>query len=59
MTFQEIADKAEDLRNQEMGIPDPSMLNYHAVIRMYRQILSDHSVLIRELASMLTKAEES
>lgn len=50
MTLQEVASKAEELREEANRIPSPTMGNYKVVLATYRRMLNDLLVLIRELA---------
>ncbi len=58
MTFEEIANKFEDLRVQSLKVPPGNFGNYKVVISEYKHILNDMIVLCRNLAQNLTPADE-
>ncbi len=58
MTFEEIANKADDLHLEIQTIPDANIHNYRSVIGNYKQVLSDMDILIRNLARNLQPADE-
>jgi hypothetical protein len=58
MTYEEIAAKAEALREELGIIPDPSINNYRSVISSVKQVMNDFAVLIRNLAQNLEPPNE-
>lgn len=57
MTFEEIAQRAEELRVERLKIPAVSYSNYKEVLKVYQHILNDLLVLVRNIAQNLTPAD--
>ena len=59
MTYEEIAAKAEGLREEALALPEASMSNYRGVLSAYKQMFNDLIVLTRELAKNLEPVNEA
>jgi len=57
MTFEEIANRAEELRVERLKIPAVSYSNYKEVLKVYQHILNDLLVLVRNVAQNLTPVD--